>query len=224
VGLSANLQYLQQRIVSEIFLQPPESLKSSISTALATTKSTTAALPPLIGYLHIRRQDTVRICDTSLRRMAAYLNCSLGDVIRRISGVPLDELAPSTARRTILILFSSDEDDPQYRSQILQLIEELPQQSHVSNDTVHVIGMDLDALVERIIRLEVLSGNTPAWRLNNFQIFQLILSIGYNQTIAKFQLEQRREEACSACTNVVNQLIKLGTFDNFAIPTEQTRL
>jgi hypothetical protein len=206
VGLSANLQHLQQRIVSKILQPSPSSLP---------TKAVAATTSFLFGYLHIRRQDALTMCNTSLARMESYLNCSLGDSIKRLSEFSASR-PPRLSLRTVTILFSSDEKDPQYRSQILQLIQK--QQQHypsslVTKNETQVVGIDLDELVERTIQLDIQAGNsTPAWRLNNYQIFQLILSIGYNQTIVKFHLEQRREEACSECTNVTDQLIKSGMF------------
>ncbi len=209
VGLTQNTRKVQERIIHEI-LRQPESFPN-------------ASLPPLVGYLHIRRQDASVFCNTDIRLMAVYLRCSLTDAITRLSEVSsLETREPSW--QNMIVLFSSD-DRTQYRSKILQLIQQ--QQSSrfpVNKHTINVTAVDFDELVDRAIRVEIQSGRMPARQLNNFHIFQLILSIGYNQSVVKFHMEQRREGACRSCANVTEQLIESGVFGINGYPMEQTVL
>ncbi len=199
VGLTRNIRTLHEMIVGKIMQQQPESFSQS-------------SMPPLVGYLHLRRKDARNACQTILWRVSAYLDCSLSDVIMRMSYFSSLERR-GESRQGIVILFSSDDDDPHYRSQILQAIEkEHTPPFNGTNNIINVTAIDFDELVERTIRMGIQSGTIPARQLNKFHIFQLILSIGYNQSLVKFHLERRRKGLCEACANVTDQLIKSGFF------------
>jgi hypothetical protein len=216
VELNANLQHLREQVIHQLTLQQQHQHQAISTRATATTvvkESSPLQPPPLVGYFHIRRQDAVIECDTSLQRMEAYLKCSLGEAITRLSSSAI-----RSTPRNVIVLFSSDDDDPQYRRHILQQIEQQQRTSDVKNkNAIHVTAVDLDELVKRTLRTEIQSNRTPAFWLNNFHIFQLVFSIGYNRTVVKFQLEQRRERSCDTCTNVTDQLIKLGVLSGIKV-------
>jgi hypothetical protein len=79
--------------------------------------------PPssVVGSFHIRRGDTVKNCDTTLKRMNSYLQCSLN----------------GTESRKATLLFHSDERDQTYRSAIQTMVDDLG----------HTF-IDLDALIK----------------------------------------------------------------------------
>ncbi len=205
VGLTRSTRELQEKITQQILRQPDSFSQSS--------------LPPLVGYLHVRRQDTKILCKTHIWKMWTFLHCSLNDTITRLS--ELSARQETQSQQSMIVLFSSDDDDPLYRGQILKMIEQQQASpSLITNTTINVTAVDFDEVVNRTIRMEIQTGGLPARRLNNFHIFQLILSIGYNQSVVKFHLERRRRGLCKPCVNVTDQLIKSGVFGSNGYPTE----
>lgn len=204
VTLPIHLQNMRDMIVKAIW-QPAVKLPSKSLSTMATFD-----LSSLLGYLHIRRKDAVRECNTSLKRMEAFLKCSLDPAIAHLSR--------RRFQRPIVVLFSSDEDDPKYRMDVRNLIEQQQQLKSTSNENaIRVTALDLDDLVESVLRKEIAKGNVPASRLHSFYIFQLVFSIGYNQSLVHFHMEQRRDGNCKVCNNVSEQLVDAGIVDYFKV-------
>lgn len=205
VDRASHLQRLQDKIVETIFQRATPFTSSSSSSS-----EPPVLVPPLLGYFHIRRQDAKNECDTSLSNIEAYLNCSLGDAVSVLTRI--------NSLKRIVVLFSSDEQDKTYREGAIRLVERLQHRS--SSINASVTALDLDHLIEVAIQNEVENGRIPAWRNNNFYVFQLVLTIGYNESLTRFHLEQRRRLACGGCTNVTAQLVESGVLDgNYAQPT-----
>jgi hypothetical protein len=132
----------------------------------------------IVGTLHIRRGDGTSKCDTRLERIQSYLECSLAGL----------------SQKKIVILFSSDEIDVDYRKGVQYLVE---RQHH------HAITfLDLDALVRQALAQE------PEWRrTNNFYVYRIIRAL-QESPLVQFSLSQRRNIACHDCDPIQEQLDK----------------
>ena len=100
-----------------------------------TAKTTpTTTVPAVVGFLHIRRGDSVDQCDTSLPTMESYLYCSLRS------------LSSSQERKRpykLLLLLASDERDVEYRQGIATIVNQLGMDIEL---------IDLDDLVRRHVQ------------------------------------------------------------------------
>lgn len=205
-------------------------IKSTSSSAATTTESTgNPSLPTnsklLLGDLHIRRTDATHECDTSLPRLQLYLNCSLWDAWTALAlhSAFSNQTAPQWH---IKLLFSSDERNTTYRHEVGRIVQDLAGQVNAAaaaaatanamavpnthklplQQRLHVTLVDMDALVDELVDEHIRNGRIPAWRRNNFYLFQVIMEAKLIMPI-KFRLEQRRSFQCPDCTNVQKQLI-----------------
>lgn len=136
--------------------------------------------PRIFGYMHLRRNDAVGQCDTSLTKIRSYFACSF----------------QNTAKfGKIGLLFSSDEWRESYRNNMTELIRS---QGNVS-------PLDLDALVMSRVHHWISTGELPRWALNNFYIYNIIVHTSKLKEIG-FRMEQRRIFACPRCTNVSREI------------------
>lgn len=157
------LQHLAEDLIHKI---QPESASSTV-----------------LGYLHVRRGDAIRECDTSLPTLTHYLKCSLV--------VPTTNNSTSFATANLTIFFSSDEQDPIYRTSV----QNIPKNE---SSLAHVEILDLDALCRDQIRSAIENQLSPPSNLNNYFLFSLISEVRKRTT---FSLERRRM-ICRQCTNV----------------------
>ena len=192
-------------LVDEIWrtvLQQHQQRRASLpnATTTATTTATANTTTPRVGILHIRRGDTIKVCNTSLSRMASFLRCSFEGS---------DVLGP------IVLLFSSDEQDPKYRQGIQRIIEEDDDDDGdatvSSNVFRHVTFVDFDQLVQRQIQRLIQQGRLPIRLLpvttnNNFYIWKVQDWIRQTKPIA-FTLEQRRTWSCRDCDTIIDSVV-----------------
>lgn len=160
-------------------MDPPKMVRFLVDDVWRTAKS---SLPEahIFGYLHIRRNDAVGQCDTSLSRLKSYFACSFRN----------------TAKYGKLgLLFSSDEGRGSYRKNVTELIRS---QGNVS-------PLDLDALVMSRVYHWIGTGELPRWTLNNFYIYNIIVHTSKLKELG-FRMEQRRFFTCPSCTNVSRQI------------------
>lgn len=139
------------------------------------------------GHLHIRRGDSINDCDTSVPRMKDFLYCSLNNT--------------HDLGRNITLLMTSDEDDEEYRSQILSIFDEERSYSHVSILDIDSIAINLvkDAIKRKVIASEMLS---------NYYIYNLeYLLRDWHSTLVDFHLVHRRS-VCRKCIRVKKRLEK----------------
>jgi hypothetical protein len=132
-----------------------------------------------VGYLHIRRNDATKYCNTSLERMRRFLECSFKDMAK--SG------------NKVVLLFSSDEESVEYRQGIRKIIM----------DNEYGPFFDLDVMVRRAVQDDIeqlLHGGAPQSRANNYYIFHTIWTIARQHSA--FQLSQRRDQSCPRCVEV----------------------
>jgi hypothetical protein len=137
-----------------------------------------------MGYLHIRRTDTAKQCNTTLDRIRSYLECSLMDV----SG-------------NVTLLLGTDEKDPNYIAGIQHIVENELSGGHKL--------FHLDAWIFRQLELMAIQKDdaTGKWNvsktfssyLNNYHVYLFGKSISSKAT---FKLEKRRKEWCNDCDPV----------------------
>lgn len=127
------------------------------------------------GVLHIRRGDTLTMCDTTLERMSRYLACSLGDLFARGAG------------NTALYLMS-DEQDSCYRQAIQAVVERLG-----------LVFVDLDQKVWSVLEDQALANPARVRLLHNFFAFQVGQKVREG---ADFFMMQRRKMSCHDCDNI----------------------
>ena len=135
------MEYVIDRIWNEDIIGI-DSSKTSRTTKSSTTRydngndnvgTTGTTTTIIIIYLHIRRTDTINVCNTTLQRMESYLDCSLSPLL----------LLTQTQKISISILFGSDEMDMQYRARIHEIIR------RISDDTIRFISID-DLVRQRV--------------------------------------------------------------------------
>ena len=101
-----------------------------------------------LGLLQLRRGDTLEECDTSIDRMRDYFACSLNGTEKLGSNLTM--------------LFTSDEVDTGYRRGIMEQIGEYQ----------HVSIIDVDELVEKVVREAIRNGVVDADWDNNYFILR----------------------------------------------------
>ena len=139
-----------------------------------------------LGHLHIRRGDAIDDCDTSVERMAEYFKCSLDDT--------------GSLGRNITLLMTTDEDDSEYREEILSLINDNDRYPHVSI-------LDSDKMVKSIMTNAVESHLISKDMLNNYFVFDVEhLLQDWSSSLMDFHLVRRR----SMCTNCIHLKKRLG--------------
>jgi hypothetical protein len=217
---------MQDKIVHSILKNTYDHQENVTRTRTAATKSPASVSsvnstlqPPIIGYFHIRRGDAIGDCDTSLERLQQYLRCSFDSwysFLQSSSSSSLSSIQHAKRQRDLILLFSSDERDAQYRKSVAQLVYQQQQQQHASsssssshNNTLpRVSFVDLDELTNSMLQEEIRQGHAPVWRLNNFYLYQIMYQLSYNTSVVKVWLEQRRGFGCPACTNMTEQLFQ----------------
>jgi hypothetical protein len=178
---------LKEQIISTIWQRHSNAAKTSLMNAfpLPHENASSVPVPPIVGFLHIRRSDCLDLCNSSLERIDSYLNCSL----RQLLVAP-----PRHPPHAALLLLSSDERDVHYRRTVLEYIRDQ-----------HVTAIDLDDVVQTVVDQAIRNGTIPPWRRNNFYTFQCVVAIRYATQLIHFRLAQR-PGACGDCTNVTSQL------------------
>jgi hypothetical protein len=129
----------------------------------------------VVGSFHIRRGDTVKKCDTTLERMQSYLQCSFH----------------GTESRKITLLFSSDERDQTYRSDIQTMVHDLG----------HTF-IDLDALIKTFLEEAVKTDGGAKWRLSNYYVYALSQEL---MNKVSFKLLQHYKGGCEDCNELAGR-------------------
>ena len=102
-----------------------------------------------LGYLQLRRGDTTEECDTSIDRMQDYFACSLDGTEKLGSNLTM-------------LFTTSDEVDEGYRRCIMEQI----------NEYQHLSIIDVDELVEKVVREAIRNGVVDADWDNNYFILR----------------------------------------------------
>ncbi|KAA8490725.1 hypothetical protein FVE85_4356 [Porphyridium purpureum] len=178
------------KYVRALNADPVTRLARAVRTAIVHEERKTtphAARPRVRGKYHIRRGDAVRECDTSVQRIAKFIECSFGNLSL------VDEM-------DITLLFHSDERDAKYRQAIRKLFERtlIRDNSKLRTETF----IDLDHLVERTLKVDRGSGIKF---MNNYHIF---LIIGALSEHVDFEIEHRRKYNCRDCVPELAQRIR----------------
>lgn len=126
-------------------------------------------------YLHIRRGDTIDVCDTSLERMRDYLSCSFDQ---------------SKKYGNFTILMSSDEKNSTYRKAIQSMVE----------DGGHRGFVDLDSAVWKLVRNYAETEDGGDRLLNNMVVFKIVKSIHYDEQVALVLAKHRG--TCPDCSSI----------------------
>lgn len=133
--------------------------------------------PFVYGYLHVRRGDAVRSCDTELSAMEKYVNCTFASLCREEEG--------RHCRTGVPLLIGSDERNETYRRGLLSLVDDHP----------HLHAVDLDKEVMEEIEREIARGDAPRYKRNNFSVFLVGKMILQG---AAFYVQQNRQY-CPRC-------------------------
>lgn len=134
----------------------------------------------MFGFVHIRRTDAKKECNTDIKEMSQFFHCSLNDTL-------------STGKQ-ITLLMASDEKDQGYRQSILDLINQ------DFDRYPHVTMLDADAIVREMMA----SADMPKRLLNNYYQFELLKGIGMLKSFdfSTIYLTKRRKD-CKPCVNLV---------------------
>ena len=130
----------------------------------------------------MRRGDSIDTCNTSVDRVKEYLACSLDGT--------------ESLGRNITLLMMTDEDDVEYRQDIMGLLD----------DFTHVSILDADDIVAKIVRESVRNGIIDAGLENNFYVYDIEQVFqGWDSDFTKFHLVRRRT-MCTDCIPVKSRL------------------
>jgi hypothetical protein len=197
INITRDMHQMIQNIFDRI-------LHSSSSRDDHSFNHSSVALPkPWIGYFHVRRGDTVAICNTTLERMEQYLTCSVGHSLSILAKLKRKERRP---KRQVILLVSSDERNPAYRKSLARLVEQQELYPNVST-AFQVSFADLDELGRSEISKAIQQGRMPSWNLNNLYLFRLIAYLEWKRPEITFRLQQRRE-FCPTCTNISYYILR----------------
>lgn len=166
-GVPPVMQVLVDKIWTEI-------LHQHYTTTTATITAAEKKKKMAIGLLHIRRGDSLHRCNTSLAKVALYLQCSLQTLERH----PAHYHPP-------LLLLASDEEDPTYRQSLTHLVSTMGLPPMI----------DLDALTWKHVREQ------PRLELaTNYYAYALESVL--KRAHVDFVLEQRQTLSCPDCTDL----------------------
>jgi hypothetical protein len=129
----------------------------------------------VVGSFHIRRGDAKFQCNTKLKRMKSYLECSFN----------------GTESRNITLLFRSDERDQTYRGAIQTMVHDLG----------HTF-IDLDALIKNFLKEAVKTDGGADLRLSNYYVYALSQELLKK---VSFQFKQHRKDACEDCNKLAGR-------------------
>lgn len=123
------------------------------------------------GYLHLRRSDTMHVCNTTVEKVQEYLSCSFQSVLDEVQSMPM--------------VMSTDEQSAAYIQGIGRIVESLGMQF------VH-----LDSTIRNMIEKDVKTGKLHREQVHNYMIFSIVKHVAKSAT---FQLSRRRSFSCSDC-------------------------
>ena len=136
----------------------------------------------LIGLLHLRRGDTIHVCDTSIEKVRSYLKCSIGG---------------SQGIRSVMLVMTSDEKDINYRNSILRLADEF----------IQLTVIDGDYITKRIIDEAGATGMIHNSMANGFVAFAVESTLRNAQSgLIDFRLSRRRSN-CPDCDPAIYRAI-----------------
>jgi hypothetical protein len=135
----------------------------------------------IYGFFHIRRNDAMRECDSSLPVIRKYLQCSLNGT---------EKLG-----KNMTILLGSDEIDQSYRKQVFDM----------AKDYSHVKLLDADQITEQILKNAISNGFLDEGFENNFYIYELEKVLRHDSNFSSFFLDKHRGD-CTDCTPLFEKL------------------
>mmetsp|Transcript_18443 Transcript_18443/g.50355 ORF Transcript_18443/g.50355 Transcript_18443/m.50355 type:complete len:572 (+) Transcript_18443:59-1774(+) len=167
------------------------------------------------GFLHLRRGDIAKNCDTSLEKMKSYFQCSFAGqqtakfMKQRVEHQKRQVQAVGSNQddddMPFMIFLATDETDRKYRKDMLKMIEH----THEEEATVDsgngkketrifkpVRALDIDRLIMEVLKQEIERGNVPERYENNQSVFLIGRIIAQ---LAVFTLEQRKDLDCDGC-------------------------
>lgn len=148
-----------------------------------------------LAFFHIRRGDTVSVCDTALPRIHRYLMCSLrGEMITPIS----------TKFGNMTLLLASDERDPCYRRAIQTIVEKGLGYNFV----------DLDEIIWTVLKGHIAkhAGDSRLW--NNMYVYHLTRMV-FSDPRIDLELTLRRAN-CPDCAGDMKKIVNHHHRQNFS--------
>jgi hypothetical protein len=192
-----------QKLVDDIW-------KQVVANATSTLKS--SPLQSLIGFLHIRRGDTIDECDTTIPKLKSYLNCSLASISfekpkQGGNNTPFESTSnfPQQENMTVTLLLGTNEEDPSYMRDLQEMMQNL---SIVTTQQprgnipfiINVQTVDMESMITSHIQSKIRDGDISQSYLNNLHVFQILREI---MNLVDFKLVQRRFRYCNDCDKIV---------------------
>jgi hypothetical protein len=172
-----------------------------------TTSTTT--ISPLIGFLHIRRGDTIEECDTSVSKLRLYLSCSFSKMSFANSTDTTSNLSTNNQKEqnevVVTLLVGTNEQDSSYMQDLQVMVRDLVlfTVDHGRKINIKLQAVDVDSLIRDHLQLEVNVGRLPSAYLNNLHVFQILEHIMNH--LVDFKLVQRRFRYCNDCDAITIQ-------------------
>ncbi|CAJ1970137.1 unnamed protein product [Cylindrotheca closterium] len=136
----------------------------------------------VFGFLHVRRNDAKKACNTDIPNLSKFFQCSLNGT--------------EATGRHITFLLGSDEKSETYRHDVIDM----------TNDYSHVSMLDADKLVTDFMQDMIRNNKMPSWRMNNFYQFELMKALGLDgRSFSSVYLVQRRNSHCPRCSKLLTE-------------------
>ena len=154
----------------------------------------------LIGSWHIRRKDSITVCDTSLERMQKYYDCTFHPS-------RVNQILQITEKRYLVVLLYSDEVSYEYRSSIQEMFHHPTNNTNTNNKDGLVKALWLDDLVTDFFEEQVQNGTIPLSYKNNYHVFGLLHEL-QRSIASSFHLEHRWQIVCPDCVDLTTHIHK----------------
>ena len=159
----------------------------------------------LIGFLHIRRGDTIEECDTSIGKMRDYLKCSLSNMTlpKLFNGENQQQLRSKEQSINVTVLVGTNEEDKMYIQDLQNMVRELSISTKGKEHTVQIYlhAINMESLIWSYLQTQVDHQNIPPSYLNNLHVFEILDHIMNSRV--DFKLSRRRFRFCNACDSIV---------------------
>ncbi|KAG7342088.1 hypothetical protein IV203_007180 [Nitzschia inconspicua] len=190
-------------------------INGNVEPVTTPTKSNLSSTPkhqPILGFLHVRRGDTIEECDTSITKLRSYLSCSFSNMTFPKILTASSEWADNPGEKSVLsvtLLIGTNDEDPIYIQELQSMVRELSLSATFDGRTVdlQIEAIDMESLIWDHLQSEVQSGRLSSAYLNNLHVFQILEHI--MNRLVNFKLVQRRFRYCNDCDPIVIRSARL---------------
>ncbi|KAL3928943.1 MAG: hypothetical protein SGBAC_012426 [Bacillariaceae sp.] len=178
----AQREQAQSQSCNYVSRSQPDSLQQLQKELQNRVRSLAPANTSVFGFLHVRRNDATKECNTSLPNLYRFFQCSINGT--------------EATGKHITFLLGSDEKSDAYRQNVMDMTNEYP----------HVSMLDADKLVIDFMKDMIAAEKMPTWLMNNYYQFELMKALGLDRSsFSSVFLVQRRSDQCPPCSKLMTE-------------------